>query len=155
LSRKVGPVNLSYGLSYRKFNPVSAVFTLPCTDRPVEYCAGGYETDWQLSHSLSAGWSPAKGLSLSASFAMVFGRSFAPAERDPATSPDYMHALAANLRDGFSFGLSASYQLPVEGLSASFAFSNGGGWRSNGQDLFNPLFDPRLAAMSLGVSYAY
>jgi hypothetical protein len=158
-SRSVGPVNFSYGLNFNKFNPKSQVRYLPlcAEDRgDISYCIGSYETNWQLGHRVGASYTtPVDGLSLSASFGTTLTRTYGPSRHDPAMSPEYMHHVRANVRDGFGFGLSAGYRLPVDGLSASLSLSNGGSWRSNGQDLYNPLFDPRLAAMSVGVSYTY
>ena len=162
LSRKVGEVGLSYGLSFTKYNPVYPVtFSFQCLedrgltpDNPGS-CIGGYQQNWQLVNRLSASYSPVEKLSLSASFSFVYGESFAPGGHEPATAPPEIVGVKANERGSFGFGLSASYALPVKGLSMGLSFSNGGPWRSNGQDLYNPLFDARLAAMSIDLSYSF
>lgn len=157
LSRRVGPVRVQYGLSLNKFNPSDTIYVSGqcAASQPLETCYEGWQMSWQVSQRLSASWSFLDDFHLSAGFQFVAGRSFAPSTRDPLTSPDYMASLPGNQRDGFAFDLSAGYDTPVDGLGVGLSFSNGGPWRSNGQSIYNPVFDPRLAAMAVDVSYSY
>ncbi|RMG10153.1 MAG: hypothetical protein D6729_19840 [Deltaproteobacteria bacterium] len=162
LSRKIGEVGVSYELSFTKYNPVYPVsFSFQCledrglTPENPGSCIGGYQQNWQLVNRISASYSPIEKLSLSGSFSFVYGESFGPGVHSEGTVPPEVVGLKANERGSFGFNLSANYQLPVDGLSAGLSFSNGGPWRSNGQDLYNPLFDARLAALSIDVSYSF
>lgn len=157
LGRSLGPVAVRYGISFHKYNPADDVYisSACAAAQPVDTCYGGYQKSWSFSQSISAVYSPLKTLTLSGSFAFVTGRSFGPSSHLVGTGPSVVDGLPANLMDGFSFSLSANWNTPVHGLSAGLSFSNGGPWRSNGQAIYNPLFDPRLASMSIDISYAF
>ena len=157
LSRKIGEVAVRYSVSFNKFNPADTVYIsrICATNQPVDTCLGTYQHDWQLAQGLSALWSPVGHVVVSGTFQFVTARTFGPATHLAGTGPGEITGLPANASDGFAFELSATWDTPVDGLSAGLSFSNGGPWRSNGDAIYNPLFDPRLAAMSVDVSYTF
>ncbi|MDF1563803.1 MAG: hypothetical protein P1V51_12215 [Deltaproteobacteria bacterium] len=164
LSRKVGPVGLSYGLGFNRFFPVDATpRSSDCAEDRGDplYCIGGYANAWAISNSVSANYSPLEELSLSASFMWNAARSFASTKADQYTST--LLGDPTNRRESFGFSLSGTYTTPIEGLSAGLTFSNARPWRTDGQTLaivdfshgVGMVFDSRFAAMSLDVSYSF